>query len=60
MSTINAFENFSWAFFFFTVTQTPHKLFEETVLDKDNSGAGRFFRDIISSRFDMEFLETLV
>ena len=32
--------------------QTPHKIFEETVLDKDNSESGRFFRDLISSRFD--------
>lgn len=32
--------------------QTPHKTFEETVLDKDNSESGRFFRDLISSRFD--------
>lgn len=32
--------------------RTPHKMFEETVLDKDNSEWGRFFRDLISSRFD--------
>lgn len=32
--------------------KTPHKLFEETDLDKDNSEWGRFFRDILLSRFD--------
>lgn len=30
----------------------PHKLFEDTILDKDNSEWGRFFRLILSSRFD--------
>jgi len=32
--------------------QTPHKIFNETELDKDTSESGRFFRDLISSRFD--------
>lgn len=31
---------------------TPYKIFEETVLDRDNSEWGRFFRDLISARFD--------
>lgn len=31
---------------------TPHKIFEETELDIDNSDWGRFFRDLISSYFD--------
>lgn len=31
---------------------TQHKVFEETVLDKDDSEWGRFFRDLISSCFD--------
>lgn len=32
--------------------RTPCKIFKETVLDKDNSEWGRFFRDLISARFD--------
>lgn len=32
--------------------KTPHKLFNETCLDRDNSDWGRFFRDILLSRFD--------
>ena len=31
---------------------TPYKIFEETVLDRDNSEWGRFFRDLISAHFD--------
>lgn len=31
---------------------TPYKIFDETVLDRDNSECGRFFRDLISARFD--------
>lgn len=32
--------------------QTPHKVFSETVLDKDDSEWGRFFREILVARFD--------
>lgn len=32
--------------------KTPHKTFSDTPLDRDNSEWGRFFRDIISARFD--------
>ena len=32
--------------------RTPHKIFEETVLDRDNSESGRFFRELLSSCFD--------
>ena len=32
--------------------QTPHKTFEDTVLDRDNTEAGRFFRELLSSCFD--------
>lgn len=31
---------------------TPYKIFEETVLDRDNSEWGRFFRDLLSASFD--------
>ena len=30
---------------------TPYKIFEETVLDRDNSEWGRFFRDLLSASF---------
>ena len=44
--------------------KTPHKLFAETELDKNNSDWGRFFRDVLFSRFDesiyaVDFAETL-
>ncbi|MBR6921143.1 MAG: ATP-dependent helicase [Clostridia bacterium] len=31
---------------------TPNKVFKDTVLDKNNSDWGRFFKDILTSRFD--------
>lgn len=33
----------------------PHKVFEETVLDRDNTDWGRFFRSVLSSRFEENF-----
>ncbi len=33
---------------------TPHKVFAETILDRDSSEWGRFFRSILSSRFEEE------
>lgn len=33
---------------------TPHKVFEDTILDKDNSEWGRFFRIVLTSRFEEE------
>lgn len=32
--------------------RTPFKKFEETVLDRDTTECGRFFRELISARFD--------
>ena len=32
--------------------KTSHKTFTDTLLDRDNSEWGRFFRDLISARFD--------
>lgn len=34
--------------------QSSHKLFSETQLDRDNSDWGRFFREVLLSRFDEE------
>lgn len=32
---------------------TPHKIFEDTILDRDESEWGRLFREILSYRFDI-------
>lgn len=37
---------------------TPHKAFEETILDTDNSDWGRFFRELISSCLSGEIFAT--
>lgn len=37
-----------------TLLKTPHKTFTDAPLDRDNSEWGRFFRGVLSARFDPE------